>query len=210
MPAPTSSASTAAAASALCDSCCTNAGKYRCAHCRSFRYCSVACYQTHKSGTSCVIAEAAKAAAQPAASGNAATATAAPAAATVNAAAPSPTAPAAAATPAAALTPAPAAEPKSSQPTVSADDLATLARDPHILNALSSAELRTLLRTIDSGGASAGSDGSSSSGGGGREHDQRRLELLENQRRNNPDFEAFIQRVLTCINGETAAAMDER
>jgi hypothetical protein len=77
------------------------------------------------------------------------------------------------------------------QERVADEDLERLASTPAILSALSSAELQSILRRIDSGGTSS------------REAtDEQRVAALEKYRSTNSDFEAFVQQVLQVINQE--------
>jgi len=154
--------------------------KYKCAACKTFKYCSVACYKKHQA-ESCTAAP--KSTAPAGASGAAAGAAAVAAAAT-----PAPAAPSAAAQP-----PRPPAVPKASTERVATEDLERLASDPSILSALSSQELQAILRRIDSGGAG---------GAGGEPTDEQRVAALEKYRSTNSDFEAFVQQVLQIINQE--------
>ena len=83
---------------------------------------------------------------------------------------------------------------KADEPTVSQADLDALARDPQILAALSSTELQNLLRTIDAGGQTNNASAAAT--------DDDRRATLEKLRKQNSDFEGFIQNVLQIINKE--------
>jgi hypothetical protein len=83
---------------------------------------------------------------------------------------------------------------KAAQPTVAPSDLDNLARSPSILAALSHADLRSILLRIDRGGAPGTAEQ--------RTDDDKRAQMLEQERRTNPDFEKFVQEVLQIINRE--------
>jgi hypothetical protein len=174
-------------ASRVCGTCSLAGGdKYKCSTCRTFKYCSVACFKKHQESGCGKPAAATNA-------GGAAGAGSAVATAGVSTAAAPALQPTTVAAP-------PSLPPKSSNPTVAAADLDALARDPLTLAALSSTELRRILHLIDSGGATNGDASTTTTSAAS---DESRVAMLEKYRRSNPEFEQFVQNTLEVINQET-------
>lgn len=172
-----------------------NGDKYKCSACRTFKYCSVACYKKHQE------AGCTKGAAP---ATNQTTGGAAPPAATAATPASTPAAATTAAATAASVLPR-----KADSLTVAPADLDALARDPLTLGALASDELRRILHLIDSGGATNGPTAAAGEAAVAAAtlstsvSDEARMQLLEKYRRANPEFEQFVQHTLQVINQET-------
>ena len=168
----------------VCGTCGLAGGdKYKCSTCRTFKYCSVACFKKHQeSGCGKQVAT---------------TGTGDPGAGSADATTGISSAVTPATQPSISVAAIPAQPLKAANPTVSTSDLDALARDPLTLAALSSTELRRILHIIDSGGATNSDTMSTSTAS-----DESRVAMLEKYRRSNPEFEQFVQNILNVINQE--------